>query len=95
MLSQNGVGSTENDCVVKFSQLNPNSRRVWPFGRVFCLTFFREGCSPARRAAPADIDEKHMVHNKAVGSIFPRSGTLGKIFKNFSKGRVMIFGFSH
>ena len=24
-------------------------RRVWPFGGIFCLTFFREGCSPAAR----------------------------------------------
>ena len=48
-MSKNGVGSTENDCVVKFSLLNPNLRRVWPFGGIFCLTFFREGCSPAAR----------------------------------------------
>jgi len=32
-------------------QLNPDLRRVWPFGGIFCLTFFREGCSPA---APLD-----------------------------------------
>jgi len=51
-LSQTGVGSTENDCVVKFSLLNPNLWRVWPFGGIFCLRFFREGCSPSRRAAP-------------------------------------------
>jgi len=50
-LSQNGVGSTEIDCVVKFSSLNPNIRRVWPFGGLFCLRFFREDCSPSRRAA--------------------------------------------
>jgi len=49
MLSKNDVGSTENDCVVKFSLLAPNLRRVWPFGGIFCLTFFREGCSPAAR----------------------------------------------
>jgi len=28
---------------------NPNLRRVWSFGGIFCLTFFREGCSPAAR----------------------------------------------
>ena len=33
------VGSTENDCVVKFSQLNPNLRRVQPFGGIFGLHF--------------------------------------------------------
>ena len=33
------------------SQLNPDLRRVWPFCGIFCLTFFREGCSPSRRAA--------------------------------------------
>ena len=36
----------------EISQLNPDLRRVWPFGGIFCLTFFREGCSPFRRAAP-------------------------------------------
>jgi len=29
--------------------VTPNLRRVWPFGRIFFLTFFREGCSPAAR----------------------------------------------
>jgi len=29
--------------------LNPDLRRVWPFGGIFCLTFFREGCSLAAR----------------------------------------------
>ena len=37
----------------EISQLNPDLRRVWPFGGIFCLTFFGEGCSPSRRAAPA------------------------------------------
>ena len=35
----------------EISQLNPDLRRVSPIGGIFCLTFFREGCSPA---APLD-----------------------------------------
>ena len=31
----------------EISQRNPDLKRVWPFGGIFCLTFFREGCSPA------------------------------------------------
>ena len=41
----------------EISQLNPDLRRVWPFGGIFCLTFFREGCSPA-----APLDEPPLVH---------------------------------
>jgi len=30
-------------------------RRVWPYGGIFCLTFFREGCSPSGRDDPAQM----------------------------------------
>ena len=35
----------------KMNYWNLSLRRVWRFGGIFCLTFFREGCSPA---APLD-----------------------------------------
>jgi len=40
----------------EISQLNPDLRRVWPFGGIFCLKFFREGCSPA-----APLDDKPLL----------------------------------
>jgi len=43
------VSEVSKMIVVKFSQVNPNLRRVWPFGGIFCLRFLREGCSPAAR----------------------------------------------
>jgi len=45
----------------EISQLNPDLRRVWPFGGIFCLTFFREGCSPA-----APLDEPTLTITLAV-----------------------------
>ena len=43
----------------EISQLNPDLRRVWPFGGIFGLTFFREGRSPA---SPLDEPPLVVVH---------------------------------
>ena len=43
----------------EISQLNPDLRRVWPFGGICFLTFFWEGCSPA-----TPLDEPPLVLTK-------------------------------
>ena len=44
----------------EISQLNPDLRRICPFGGIFCLTFAREGCSSA---APLDEPPLMTWHN--------------------------------
>ena len=63
----------------EISQLNPDLSRVWPFGGIFCLTFFREGCSTA-----APLDEPPLIRTTENYQFdkFRTAGVTGKAIIN-------------